>query len=480
MKELKQLMIRLLANLNNKQLIIYYIMKLSRIILSSFALLLGSGTMIAQSTPDTLRLSREECISIALQESPTIRVADLEVKKTDYSKKEVLANLFPNIDFSGAYQRAIELQTINMDFGGKPQKLKMGSENTWMYGFQASVPLVNVALWKSISVSDTQILASLESARSSRLNLVDNINKAYYAYQLAIASQKVIKRNYDVAKENHDIYKKQFEQGTASEYDVLRSGVQITNIEPELLQADIAIRQCQLQLKVLMGIDSNTVVVPSNTINQMQQDMFGATATLNTVIDNNTSLRTLDIQKKMLEQNLQIKKAAWIPTLAASYNLNWNALSNGNPLKNQEFNPYSTVALSLQIPIFAGGKRYYGMKQAEVQLKEIDYQREDLVNALNMQVELALDNINKQVKQIASAEAGMKQAAKAHEIMQKSFEIGAASYLNLRDSEVAYTQAQLAHLQTIYNYLVSTSDLDTLLGKETFNFTSNPKEAQTK
>ena len=49
--------------------------------------------------------------------------------------------------------------------------------------------------------------------------------------------------------------------------------------------------------------------------------------------------------------------------------------------------------------------------------------------------------------------------------MQKSFEIGAASYLDLRDSELADTQAQLAYLQAIYNYLVSTSELDNLLGK---------------
>ncbi len=50
--------------------------------------------------------------------------------------------------------------------------------------------------------------------------------------------------------------------------------------------------------------------------------------------------------------------------------------------------------------------------------------------------------------------------------MQKSFEIGAATYLDLRDSELADTSAKLAYYQAIYNYLVSTSELDLLLGKE--------------
>ena len=60
----------------------------------------------------------------------------------------------------------------------------------------------------------------------------------------------------------------------------------------------------------------------------------------------------------------------------------------------------------------------------------------------------------------------MKTAVKAYEIMQKSFDIGAASYLNLRDSEMALTSSQLSYYQAIYNYLVSTSELDTLLGRE--------------
>ena len=106
------------------------------------------------------------------------------------------------------------------------------------------------------------------------------------------------------------------------------------------------------------------------------------------------------------------------------------------------------------------------MKQAQVQQKELEFQRENLVNSLNMQVDLALDNINRQAKQIDSSKEGVRQAQKAHDIMLKSFQIGAASYLQLQDSELANSSAQLSYLQSIYNYLVSTSELDLLLGIE--------------
>ncbi len=425
--------------------------------------LIGFSALPAMA--ETLSLSREECVEIALRDNPTVSIADMEVKKVYYPKKETLAGAFPSIDFSGAYQRSIELQTIRMNMGGQSQSLKMGSDNTWNMGFSASMPLIAPTLWKAISISDTQILANLESARASRLDLVNNVNKAYYALMLAISSHEVVKQNYDIAVMNAEIYEKQHKAGTASEYDVLRSSVQVKNIEPELLQADIAIRQCSLQLKVLMGISTDTDIKPKTTLNDYKSGMYAYPAGAGTSIAGNTSLRSLDIQKKILDKNIDLKKFAWIPTLAATFNLSWLSLSNGSPFRNQQFNPFSNVGFALSVPIFSGGSKYYGLKQAQVQRKELDLQRENLVNSLNMQVELAIDNINREAKQISTSEEGVRQAAKAYEIMQKSFEIGAASYLDLRDSELANTAAQLTYLQAIYNYLVSTSELDTLLGK---------------
>lgn len=427
-------------------------------------LFLSTGQIMAEP----VYMSRQQCLEIALQENPTVKIADLEVKKVDYAKKETLASVFPSIDFSGAYQRSIELQTIRMDLGGQSQSIKMGSDNTWNLGFTASLPLIAPSLWKAINISDTQILSSLEDARASRLDLVNQVNKAYYALMLAVASKKVIQQNYDVALFNADIYKKQFENGTASEYDVLRTSVQVKNLEPELLQADIALKQCQLQLKVLMGINEDLELLPDISLNDYSDDMWAYPSEAGLSLQDNTSLRSLEIQRKILKQNVTLKKFAWIPTLGASYNLSWTALSNGSPFRNQMFNPYSYVGLALSVPIFSGGSKLYGLKQAQVQLKEIDLQKDYLMNSLNMQVELAIDNINREAAQISTSKEGVSQAEKAYQIMQKSFEIGAASYLELRDAELANTSAQLVYLQAIYNYLISTSELDTLLGKEIF------------
>lgn len=427
-------------------------------------LALASVGLGVKAAPDTLYLSKNECLEIALTKNATVKVADMEITLADYSKKESLAALFPTADFSANYQRAIELQTVSMNMNGQRQSFKMGSDNTWSIGFSASVPLIAPQLWQALKLSDTQIMINRESARASRLDLINSVNQAYYALLLAKASKEVIQQNYDVAIYNADIYQKKFEQGTASEYDVLRSSVQVTNVEPELLQADIAIRQASLQLKVLLNLPVEVVVNTRDAIQNYQQEMYGYNADSYN-LESNTSMRSLALQTKLASENLKLKKFAWLPTLGASFNYNWNALSNGSAVAHQQFNPYSTLALSLSLPIISGSN-YFGVKQAEVQVKEMALQKETLESNLNMQVDLALDNINREAAQITSSRKGVDQARKAHEIMQKSFEIGAATYLDLRDSEVADTSAQLTYYQSIYNYLVSVSQLDYLLGRD--------------
>lgn len=428
-------------------------------------LALIAGMVPAWSQTKVLTLTRQECVEIALSSNPTIKVADMEIQRADYSKKETLAPLFPQVDFSGTYQRSLELQTINMNMGGQSTKIKMGSDNTWSFGFSASLPLVAPQLWKSLKLSDIEILKTVETARASRLDMVNAVNQAYYALLLAKSSREVIKANYDLAVYNADIFKKRFAQGTSSEYDTLRAVVQVRNIEPELLQADIAVKQAQLQLKVLMALDGDVVIDSNATLEQLRDEMY---THVMTAVDlrGNTSLRTLDLNTRSLEQNVSLQKLAWVPTLAASFNYNWNSISNGNPFKGLDFNPYSTVGLHLSVPIFSGGSKYYGLKKAQVQAKEMALQRENLVNSLNMQVDLAMDNINRQAQQIAASQEGVKMASEALRIMQQSFELGAASYLDLRDAELAHTTSQLNYLQSIHSYLVYVSELDLLLGRE--------------
>ena len=435
-------------------------------------------------------LTLDECIAIALTDNPTVRVADMEVTKADYSRRETLGALLPTVSFDGSYNRTLQKQVayMNMDaFGsmGVPGEgdsgeaadgtdtpaapkgdtgIKMGLDNAWSVGFSASVPLIAPQLWQSLKLSDTQIARSVEQARASRLDLVNQVKNAYYALLLAHDSRRVVQESYDMAALTHEIYTKRHAAGDASDYDVLRTSVAVKNVEPEIIQADIAIRRAHLQLAILMGLEADTPFDVTGTLADYESTMYADVMALSTDLTNNSQLALNAIETQSLRRQVAMQKASFLPTLALGGNYNWNSSSNGSPFKNFRWTSYSMIGLTLSIPIVQGGQRWNRLRQNQIALDQMAYTRSNLTRQLNSQAALALDNIQLNVRQIASSSESVAEATRAHDIQQQSFDIGASSYLDLRDSELSLTRARLQYYQAIYNYLVAGSDLELLLG----------------
>lgn len=457
-------------------------------VLYRFAALALTGMLaVATNGQDTPMLSLEDCVAIALSENPTVRVADMEITKADYSKKETLGQLLPSLSFDGSYNRTLQKQVAYMDFdalgsmggmGGEgsgedvpadaapkaDEGFKMGLDNMYSLGFQASIPVVAPQLWASLKLSDVQIARAAEQSRASRLDLINQVKNAYYALLLAHDSRKVVQESYDMAALTHETYVKRQQAGDASEYEVLRTSVAMKNIEPEIIQCDIAIRRAHLQLAILMGVEADTPFSIAGSLSDYESTMYADVLGLQADLSGNTSLAMNAIETRALERTLAVQKAAWWPTLALAGNYSWNSSSNGSPFRNFRWTSYSMVGISLSIPLYQGGQRYNRIKQAQIQLEEMAYTRENLVRSLNSQAILAIDNIKLNVKQIASSQENVGEATRAHDIQEKSFEIGAASYLDLRDSELSLTRARMGYYQAVYNYLVAASDLELLLG----------------
>ena len=433
-----------------------YRKKIIKIALMAVALIATSTA----SDAETLNVTLDECIRIALSDNPSIIVADMEIERVDYSKKEVLGQLFPQVNFTANYSRTLAKQTMVM----MDQEFKVGTDNQHSVGFQGSLPIIVPALWKSIKLSDNQILQNIEKARSSRLSLVNQVKNAYYALLLARDSKRVIEANHETALLTAGIFEKQFEIGVASEYDMTRARVAATTLEPSILEAQNSIDALKLQLKVLMGMDVNVNIEPNETLDDFKPMLYEYTMSVDTSLVNNTNVRQLDLQTDYLKQALKVQKMSWFPTLSGTINYMWNSMSNGSPFKNFNWNPYSQAGLALSWNLFTGGQRYFKQKQAENAVREMKWQRENLTRSLSSQVETQINNIKSDLKQIESNAASVALAEKGDRIMQESFKLGVGTFLQIQDSQNALLGARLSYYQAIYNLLVSQSNLELVLG----------------
>ena len=433
---------------------------------------------------DTLQLDLQKALEIGLSENPTIKVANKEIQKKKYAQKGSYASLFPQISFSADYTRTLKKQVMYMDgfdmssmgdavpegtdLSGMDKGIEVGRDNNWSTGFNASVPLVNASLWKSLSISAIDVELAIEQARSSKIDMINQIRKAYFGVMLANDSYVVFKESYDNAMENYLDIEKKFNQGTVAEYDLIRADVTVKNNEPNMLQAANALILAKWQLKALMGIDLEMPIECEGNLTDYEQELYADFMSTDTSLEENTELKQLDIQAKQLEKNLTMQKFDYIPTLSMTALYQWSAMNNDFKFGNYLWNPYSIVGLSVSVPLFTGGSRFYKIKQTRVQQLQLDLQKDDMERNLRVAVKQYLDNMETCIKRFTASQKGVEQAIRGYAISQKRFDTGAGTLLELNDSELALTQARLNFNQAIYDYIVSKADLEKVLGKANY------------
>ena len=133
-------------------------------------------------------------------------------------------------------------------------------------------------------------------------------------------------------------------------------------------------------------------------------------------------------------------------------------MANDFKFKNYEWNPYSNVALSLNIPLFKY-KNFSTLKKTNLQISQLMQNRDYTARQLAMQQQSYLNSMTASVEQMASNKEAIVQAQKARDIAEKLYEVGRGTVLELNNAEVALTQAKLAYTQTIYDYLSAKADL---------------------
>lgn len=436
-----------------------------------FALIgiLISGQIHA-SNNDTININLKEAIEIALAESPTIKIAEQEVTLKKHAHKEVVGGLIPEISLSGNYSRAIKKQTMAMKFGEETNTIKVGMDNTFNGGLIVKLPLFAPSLYKTMSMSKEDINLAVEQSRASKLDLITEVKKAYLQVLLSQDSYAVLKKSYEQAVSNFNIIEAKYTQGVVSEYDKIRADVQVRNLKPGLVAAENAIRLSTMQLRVIMGIADENPLKAVGSLSDYKSEV--ATDTFNHPyrdrnidLAGNSDIKQILINERLLQKNIKLQRSNYLPTLTANFDYTYLSMNDNFHMAHYRWYPSSSLGVTLSVPLFKAST-ISKIKQAKVQAAQLQYTKINLTRQLNMQANSYLDNMEASIKQIDSNIEGVNEALKGREIARKMYEVGKGTLLELNDSEVALTQAELAYNQAIYDYVIAKAEYDRITGLE--------------
>lgn len=443
--------------------------KCMTLIVSALVTLMAPSISRAQgngaASVGSMDLNLKKAIEIALAENPTIKIADKDIQLKEIADKEAWQNLLPSVSANMSLSHSIQVAAIKTAMG----EFKMGADGTTtaMAGLTMTLPIYAPAVYQNMKMTKEDILLAQEKARSSRLDLVNQVTKAYFAALLAKDSRDVIKRSYDVAKQNFDVVDKKFQVGKVSEYDKISAEVQMRSMNSSVTSAETGLNLALLRLKVLMGINTDINININDSLKDYEKDLTLATTQVNeNELANNTALRQLDMNKGMLERANKLLRTSFLPTVGMQLQGQYQSYSNDNwNVFNYKFSPSSTLALSVSVPIFQASN-WTKLKSNKIQIEQLSDTRTNTMRQLSMAAQSYRKNMISTITKIESDREAVKQANKAVTISAKRYDVGRGTILELNQSETALTQAELTYHQSIYDYLTNKADLDYTMGRE--------------
>ena len=418
-----------------------------------------------QAEKNILTLTLDKALEIALDENPTMKVAAEEIALKRVASKEAWQSLLPEASIAGSVDHTIKAAEMKLN----DMSFKMGQDgsNTANAGLSINLPLFVPGVYRAMSMTKTDIELAVEKSRASKLDLVNQVSKAYYQLMLAQDSYEVLQGSYKLAEDNYNVVNAKYQQGTVSEYDKISAEVQMRSIKPNLISAANAVTLAKLQLKVLMGITADVEIKINDSLTNYETAMFANQLREENVnLDNNTTMKQLDLNRKMLNQNIKSLRANFMPTLGMNYSYQYQSLYNEDwNILDYNWSGSSALMFTLSIPLYKASN-FTKLKSNRIQIRQLEQNRLDTERKLNMQITSYQNNMAASSEQVVSNRENVMQAQKAVQIAGKRYEVGKGTVLELNTSQVQLTEAELTYNQSIYDYLVAKADLDQVLGKD--------------
>ncbi len=414
-----------------------------------------------------LTLSMDEAINLALEKNSELKIAKMEVEKSEQKLREARSGLFPKLDLSGQYQRFIDKPVIFLPPGSPfGPTLEIGSDNSYSATAQLSLPLFALPLYEGIGLASDALEIAEKNYNSVKSKIVGDVKKSFLAVILTRETKDVMQQSLKNAEENFENIKRLNAAGTLSDYDVLRAEVQVENLKPVVLQMENNYKLSLEALKVAIGLDANQDI---DIVGYMDFDQSYKLPSEQEIIEellqNNPQLAILEKQVQLNDRNVSLEQAAYFPSLAGFGNYQYQTQANDFKFSDYRWVKTFVLGLQLQIPVFNGFKTQSRVSQAEIGLNQAIEQKRNLTEAIKTQALSVLYRVQQAIKRIEGQNKTVKTAQEGYEIAKRRLENNVGTQLEVNDAELALRQAKLNRLQAIYDFKVAEADLETVLGR---------------
>ena len=449
--------------------------------------------------------SLEECIDYAINNDPNVRISagNYEVQKSRVGQAK--SDYFPMLGFGTRYN----YQYSNSS-GFTSSSMWRGSSRSNSNGYYQLNASVNQLIWNfgrttaGINMQKFNRESAGYDLDYSILETVYNVKTAYFAVLAALANVDIFERSVRINSLNYERTKAMFDEGLKSRIDVVNAEVYLTDAKTQLIDAQYQYDTAMVNLKNAMFYTKDKDFLVENTENfdflrnnykmqtvevgtikkngETQNGEYSAvlltsgiqkqdilqnykfnpliielSEAIKTAYENRPDLKSLKMIVRAQEESLKQIKRSWAPEISASagYNLRYmDSQSNTGftASANLDFPMINMMDIKYRID---EGKSYLLIARDNVDLSEKN------INYEVQRYYLAMRRLEKTIPLMADK---VRQTLENFELADGRYAVGLNNFIELQDAQTNYNNAQLAFVQSVFDYNVAREEFKKSMG----------------
>jgi len=390
-----------------------------------------------------VELTLEKSIEIALKNNPSVHIA---VEDRASSLEDVIqakAGKKPTVSLSSGYDYKKKSDTdsfsntISMNWpvysGGKTEA-------------QIDVAQLNVA------IADLDIV-------KARQALIQDATTGYYGVLEYKDMLNVKEESVNNLTAHLNIVRVKYEAGTVAKSDLLRSEVELSNAEQDMIKAQNQYEIAVISLLNVMNMDIGTEIQLADELSY-QPDARTLAEAIALARQQRPEMVQAKISIDRAAKNITVAQSDKRPSVSLSASTGWD----DNLLPNDERN--WSVGAKASWNIFDSGVTKSKVSQAGSALNKAKLEAEQTKLTVDQEVSECYLNMREAEKRLTTTQVAVNKAVEDLYIAMETYKAGVGTNLDVLDTQLALTEAKTNHVEAIYDYNVNRAKLDKATGLE--------------
>jgi outer membrane protein TolC len=456
-----------------------------QILLIAWCLIAAGVLNVSSQNADSLTLER--VIDMAVKNSASLNARQKGLSAASARTSQAKGAYFPVVNGTASYANIGPIEKMNFPVavGIKPDPVtgrdglvmqnipfQLYPGNNWdihigadylLYDFGRRKKTVELS---AIGEQGVQTGAALDAKGIAYLAII--------MFESIMNSDHMIKaKNEDVSNlsQHLEFVRKKLSTGSATQFDVLRSEVQLMNSQTDLTNLANDRDKQQIDFRQTTGLPETAPVILKGAFDSSYQELSSDTLVAQ-ALKNRTEIDLLNIAVKALQAQIALAKADLLPALSAHASV---GEKNGYVPDLDKLQLNWVMGGQLQVPIFDGRRSHFRTRELESRIDSLQIMLKDVKDRMRTEVLKAIADVKSAHQNFIAAKTNVGLAGESRRIANLQYEAGVIPNLDLLDAEDKFIQAKFAQLQSEFRYALSRYALMRVTG---FDFTELSKGAE--